>query len=398
MIFAELLPLAFSRLAASRLRALLTMLGVIIGVGAIVALVSVAQGATSGITNLIEGLGVNLLQISPGASTNGFVRGAAGSATTLTIDDANALAGISGVSQIAPQASTVAVVVAGAKNTTTSITGVTPEFAPVRAYDVWRGAFISAAELDHGLRVAVVGSSTADDLGLGEGSIGSRITVGGVPFTVVGILQPKGILDDQVMVPLTTLRDYFVASKSLSAISVSVVHPEDIPLTKFAIREVLRQRHRLAVDAADDFTIIDQAQLLSAFGTITGFLSLLLAGIASISLLVGGIGIMNIMLVSVRERTREIGIRKAVGARGRDILVQFLVEALVLSLTGGLIGVAFGVGVSAVIGALAGWGLNVSAETIALAVGFSLVVGVVFGVWPARQAARLDPIASLRYE
>jgi putative ABC transport system permease protein len=398
VIFAELIPLALSRLAASRLRALLTMLGVIIGVGAIVALVSVAQGATSGITNLIEGLGVNLLQISPGASSNGFVRGAAGSATTLTIDDANALSGIAGVSQIAPQASTVAVVVAGARNTTTSITGVTPEFAPVRAYDIWRGAFISPAELEQGLRVAVVGSSTADDLGLGEASVGSRITVGGVPFTVVGILQPKGILDDQVMVPLTALRDYFVASKSLSAISVSVVHPEDIPLTKFAIREVLRQRHKLAPMAADDFTIIDQAQLLSAFGTITGFLSLLLAGIASISLLVGGIGIMNIMLVSVRERTREIGIRKAVGARGRDILIQFLVEALVLSLTGGLIGVAFGVGASAVIGAIAGWGLNVSAETIALAVGFSLVVGVVFGVWPARQAARLDPIASLRYE
>ncbi len=398
MIFAELIPLAFSRLAASRLRALLTMLGVIIGVGAIVALVSVAQGATSGITNLIEGLGVNLLQISPGASTNGFLRGAAGSATTLTIDDAQALAGIDGVSQIAPQASTVAVVVAGGNNTTTTITGVTPEFAAVRAYDMYQGAFISPAELDRGLRVAVLGSATADDLGLGASAVGSQITVGGVPFRVVGILQPKGILDDQVLVPLPALRDYFVAGKSLSAISVSVVHPATIPLTKFQIREVLRQRHKLADGTADDFTIIDQAQLLSAFGTITGFLSLLLAGIASISLLVGGIGIMNIMLVSVRERTREIGIRKAVGARGRDIMVQFLVEALVLSLTGGLIGVAFGVAASAVIGSLAGWGLNVSAGTIGLAVGFSLAVGVVFGVWPARQAARLDPITALRYE
>ena len=398
MIFAELIPLAFSRLTASRLRAVLTMLGVIIGVGAIVALVSVAQGATSGITNLIEGLGVNLLQVSPGASTNGFLRGAAGTATTLTIDDANAIAGISGVSQVAPQASTVAVVVAGGSNTTTSITGVTPEFAPVRAYDIWRGSFISEAELARGLRVAVLGSATADDLGLGAASVGSSVTVGGVPFTVVGILQPKGILDDQVLIPLTTLRDYLVAGKSLSAVSVSVVHPADIPLVKFQIRELLRQRHGLAAGAADDFTIIDQAQLLSAFGTITGFLSLLLAGIASISLLVGGIGIMNIMLVSVRERTREIGIRKAVGARGRDILVQFLVEALVLSLSGGLVGVVFGVGASALIGAIAGWGLNVSASTVALAVGFSLAVGVVFGVWPARQAARLDPIDALRYE
>ena len=398
MIFAELIPLAMSRLAAARLRALLTMLGVIIGVGAIVALVSVAQGATSGITNLIEGLGVNLLQISPGASTSGFLRGAAGTATTLTIDDASAMAGIDGVSQVAPQASTVAVVVAGGRNTTTTITGVTPEFAPVRAYDIWRGSFISAAELDSGLRVAVLGSSTADDLGLAEGSIGSKVTVGGVPFTLVGILQPKGILDDQVLVPLTTLRDYFLPGKSLSAISVSVVHPASIPLVKLQIRELLRQRHQLAPDAADDFTIIDQAQLLSAFGTITGFLSLLLAGIASISLLVGGIGIMNIMLVSVRERTREIGIRKAVGARGRDILVQFLVEALLLSLAGGLTGVLFGVAASALIGQIAGWGLNVSASTVALALGFALAVGVVFGVWPARQAARLDPIDALRYE
>ena len=398
MIFAELIPLAFSRLAASRLRAVLTMLGVIIGVGAIVALVSVAQGATSGITNLIEGLGVNLLQISPGASTNGFLRGAAGSATTLTIDDANALAGVAGVSQVAPQASTIAVVVAGSANTTTTITGITPEFATVRAYDIYQGAFISPAELERGLRVAVLGSATADDLGLGPQAIGTQITVGGVPFRVVGILQPKGILDDQVLVPLPALRDYFVAGKSLTAISVSVNHPADIALTKFAIREALRQRHGLTGTAADDFTIIDQAQLLSAFGTITGILSLLLAGIASISLLVGGIGIMNIMLVSVRERTREIGIRKAVGARGRDILVQFLVEALVLSVTGGLIGVALGIGLAAVIGSFAGWGVNVSIGTIVLALGFSLAVGVVFGVWPARQAARLDPITALRYE
>jgi putative ABC transport system permease protein len=396
--WAELVPLAISRLAAARMRALLTMLGVIIGVASIVALVSVAQGATSGITNLIEGLGTNLLSISPGANRFGFVRGAGGSADTLTIDDAEAIAQVEGVAQVAPQVSTMAVVVAGSSNTTTTVSGITPAFMPVRAYEIWRGSFVSPAEYAAGLRVAVLGSTTADALRLGASAVGSDINVGGVPFRVIGILQPKGILDDQVYIPLPAMRDYFVAGHSLQSLSVSTEHADQIPLTKFRISELLRARHGIGQGDEADFTIIDQAQLLSAFGTITGFLSLLLAGIASISLLVGGIGIMNIMLVSVRERTREIGIRKAVGARGRDILAQFLVEALVLSLAGGLLGIVFGVAASALIGALAGWGLNLSLTTILMAVGFSLVVGVIFGVWPARQAARLDPITALRYE
>ncbi len=398
MIWAELIPLAISRLGAARTRALLTMLGIIIGVGSIIALVSVAQGATSGITNLIEGLGANLLNISPGASTNGFIRGVGGSVDTLTVDDADAIARLDGVDQVAPQVATSAVVVAGDRNTATTVAGITPAFAPVRAYEIWNGAFISEAAYSAALRVAVLGSATADALHLDESAVGTDINVGGVPFRVVGILQPKGILDDQVLIPLSTLRDHFVAGSSLQSISVSADHAEDIPLTKFRITQLLRERHGIADGEEDDFTVIDQAQLRSAFGTITGFLSLLLAGIASISLLVGGIGIMNIMLVSVRERTREIGIRKAIGARGRDILAQFLVEALVLSLVGGLIGVVFGVAISALIGALAGWGLNVSLPTIVIALGFSIAVGVIFGVWPARQAARLDPITALRYE
>jgi putative ABC transport system permease protein len=394
----ELLPLALSRLAASKMRAALTMLGVIIGVGAIVALVSVAQGATSGITNLIEGLGTNLISVSPGANNTGFVRGAAGSADTLTLADAEAIASVDNVDQVAPQVSTVAVVVAGDSNTTTTVSGITPEYQKVRAYDIQRGAFITGPASEAGLRVAVIGSATAEALKLDESAVGADILVGGVPFRVIGVLQPKGILDDQVFIPLSTLRDHFVAGDAVQSISVSAADPEAIPLTKVAISNLLRARHGIPDGAEDDFTVIDQAQLLSAFGTITGFLSLLLAGIASISLLVGGIGIMNIMLVSVRERTREIGIRKAIGARNRDILLQFLVEALVLSLAGGLIGIAFGVAASAAIGVLAGWGLNISLQTIALAVGFSLAVGVVFGVWPARQAARLDPIEALRYQ
>jgi len=400
--YLELVQLAMSRLAAARLRAVLTMLGVIIGVGSIVALVSVAQGATSGITNRIESLGTNLLTVQPGSATSGFVRQGAGSATTLTLADSEAIASVAGVAAVAPQVSTQALVVAGTKNTTTSVVGTTADFLAVRTYEVWQGSFLTDVANRESLRVAVLGSTTADDLGLGKDAIGTDILVGGIPFRVVGILQAKGTSgafsqDDQVLVPIATAQRYFVSGTKVRSIAVSVGSSDQIALTKARLTAVLQQRHGTN-GTNDDFNISDQAQLLSTFSSVTGLLTLLLAGIASISLIVGGIGIMNIMLVSVRERTREIGIRKAIGARGSDILLQFMVEALVLSLLGGLIGIILGVAASAVIAALAGWGFSFSPITVVVAVGFSLVVGVVFGVWPARQAARLDPITALRYE
>ncbi len=402
MRYLELVQLAVSRLAAARLRALLTMLGVIIGVGSIVALVGVAQGATSGITSRIESLGTNLLTVQPGSATSGFVRQGAGSATTLTLADARAIAQLTDVAAVAPQVSTQAVVVAGGENTTTSIVGTTADYLGVRTYSIWQGSFLTGVADDHALRVAVLGSTTADDLGLGADAIGTDILVGGVPFRVVGILQAKGTSsgtseDDQVLIPISTAQRYFVSGTTVRSIAVSVESADAIDLTKAEMTALLQQRH--GTDGTnDDFNIADQAQLLDTFSSVTGLLTLLLGGIASISLVVGGIGIMNIMLVSVRERTREIGIRKAIGARGSDILLQFLVEALVLSLVGGLIGIAVGVAASAVIGALAGWGFQFNPLTVVIAVGFSLAVGVVFGVWPARQAARLDPITALRYE
>jgi putative ABC transport system permease protein len=394
--------LAISRLGTSRLRAVLTMLGVIIGVGSIVALVAVAQGATSGITDRIQGLGTNLLTVSPGATRNGFTRGAAGSATTLTIDDASALTALTGVAAVEPEVDTQKAVIAGLQNTTTSIVGTTPAFPTVRSYTMWVGSFLNQAAVDQHLRVAVLGATTADDLSLDESSIGSDIQIGGLPFRVVGILQPKGSSgpvsqDDQILIPISTAQRYFVSGDSVRSIGVSVANADEIDATQALMTVTLEQRH--GTDGTnDDFSIQSQAQLLDTFSSVTGFLTLLLAGIASISLVVGGIGIMNIMLVSVRERTREIGIRKAVGARNGDILFQFLVEALVLSLLGGVIGIVLGVAASAAIGAIAGWGFVFSPLTVLVAVGFSLLVGVVFGVWPARQAARLDPIASLRYE
>ncbi len=399
----ELVRLALSRLGSSRLRAALTMLGVIIGVASVVSLVAVGQGATSGITKQLQGLGTNLLTVNPGATTTGFTRGAAGSANTLTIADAQAIAGLAGVSAVEPEISTSQFVVAGSENTTTSIIGTTGGYTTVRNFDVWQGSTLNDAAVDADLHEAVLGATTADDLGLTAGSIGSTITIGGLPFRVVGILQAKGSTgptsqDDQILVPYTTVQDEFVPGDNVRTIGISVASADQIDAVKAEITTLLETRHNIAIGGTDDFTIADQAQLLTTVGGVSDLLTLLLAGIASISLLVGGIGIMNIMLVSVRERTREIGIRKAIGARGRDILAQFLVEALVLSVLGGVFGIILGVAVSYLIGTLAGWGFVFSPVTPLVAVLFSLLVGVVFGVWPARQAARLDPIVALRYE
>jgi putative ABC transport system permease protein len=399
----DLLRLALARLAVGRMRAALTMLGVIIGVASVIALVAVGQGASSGITTRLQGLGTNLLTVTPGATSTGGTRGALGSATTLTLADASAVAAVPGVAAVAPEISTQGVVIAGTLNTTTSIVGTTPEYLTVRAYDLWVGSFLTQPANDNSLRVAVLGATTADDLGLDQTSIGSDISIGGLPFELIGILQAKGSTglgnaDDMAIIPITTAQHYFIGSTNVRDISVSVADATQMDSTSAQIETLLRGRHNLTAEDADDFTIGNQAQLVSAVSSVGDTLTLLLAGIASISLVVGGIGIMNIMLVSVRERTREIGIRKAIGARGRDILAQFLVEALALSLLGGFIGVVIGLGASLAIDSAAGWHFTFNPLTVIIALGFSAVVGVVFGVWPARQAARLDPIAALRYE
>ena len=394
MSLLELLRLAMSRLRTSRMRAALTMLGVIIGVASVVALVSVGQGTTSSITTRLSALGTNLLTISPTNNTT---------TNKLSLDDATAIAALPSIGGVAPEISTSLTVLAGTTSTSTTVVGTTPAYPTVRAYDVWQGSFLTDASLAGNLRVAVLGATTAANLGLGASDIGTRISVGGLPFQVIGILQPKGGSgfqnpDDMVIVPIGVVQKYFVSGDTVRTIGVSVSDPAEMSNATTAITALLRDRHDLASTATADFNVFDQTQLLAAASSITETLTLLLGGIASISLIVGGIGIMNIMLVSVRERTREIGIRKAVGARGRDILAQFLVEALTLSLLGGLIGIVVGLVVSALIGQLAGWGFTFSPATVAVAVAFSLAVGVVFGVWPARQAARLDPITALRYE
>jgi len=400
MKLADLLQLALSRLSTGKLRTALTMLGVIIGVASVVALVSVAQGATKGISDRLQNLGTNLVTVSPGFTRTGATRGAIGSATTLTLDDSNALTSLSGVAAVAPQLTTNKLVVAGSQNETARIVGTTPGYLSVFAYQMWAGSFINEAAIDNKLRVAVIGATTADNLSLTEASVGTTINIGGLPFVLIGILQPKGGTgnsDDQIVVPFSTVRELFVGSNSVSSIGLSAKSQEDIAAVTSEITATLEQRHNITT-GVDDFNITSQAQLLGTVSSVSDVLTILLAGIASISLLVGGIGIMNIMLVSVRERTREIGIRKAIGARGRDILSQFLVEALALSLAGGFIGILVGVVASLAIGTYAGWGFVFNPGTVVVAVGFSLLVGIIFGVWPASQAARLDPVVALRYE
>jgi putative ABC transport system permease protein len=391
----EMIRLALSRLRTARIRAALTMLGVIIGVASVVALVGVGQGTTSQIRSQLNSLGTNLLTISP--------TGRNGSSTTLSLADADAISQLDGVAAVEPELSTSGTLAAGTTTTTTTIIGTSTAYMSVRAYDMWQGTFLTDAS-ESGLRQVVLGATVATNLGLTAEAVGSDVSINGLPFQVIGIMQPKGGSgfqdpDNEVLIPIATAEKYFVGSGgSVRTIGLSVSPSADMTAVSDSITSLLETRHGIAAGGTDDFSIITQAQLLQTAATISGTLELLLGGIASISLVVGGIGIMNIMLVSVRERTREIGIRKAIGARARDILSQFLIEALTLSLLGGLIGIAIGLLVSATIARFAGWTFTVDPKTIALATVFSLVVGIVFGVWPARQAARLDPIAALRYE
>ena len=399
----DLLQLALGRLGTGKLRTALTMLGVIIGVASVVALVAVGQGATSGITNRLAGLGTNLLTVNAGSSVSGFTRGAAGSSTTLTLTDATSLRSLSGVEAVAPELSTQKLVIAGTKNTTTTIIGTTPDYPTVRAYTMWQGSFLTQASIDAGLRVAVLGATTADDLGLGASSIGTTVAIGGLPFQVVGIMQPKGGTgfaspDDEILIPVSTANALLVGGSSVRSVGVSVASPDQMNTVTAEITAALRTRHGLTGTAANDFTVQNQDQLLATVSSVTTLLSVLLAGIASISLIVGGIGIMNIMLASILERIKEIGVRRALGATQKDILFQFLSEAVLISVAGGTAGIIVGVAISYGIEHFAAIKTVVSFASVAVAFGVSCAVGLAFGIVPAHRAAQQDPITCLRYE
>ncbi|PIW13638.1 MAG: multidrug ABC transporter substrate-binding protein [Armatimonadetes bacterium CG17_big_fil_post_rev_8_21_14_2_50_66_6] len=405
----EAVRVALSGLRSNKLRSALTCLGVIIGVGAVIAMIAMGQGASADVQERIQSMGTNLLIVWPGQARQGRVWGGVGSQDSLSSDDGVAIAKeCKSVSKSAPVVQGQEQIKAGNANSYVGITGSTSDWPSVQNYEVERGRFFNAMENRTNRKVAVIGATTRNNLFPNSDPIGKKIQVRNMHFLVIGLLKPKGGSDwhdpdDVVVIPLGTfLRRLGGGTKGgkdvVNRIYVEASGPRQIVLAQAEIEQLLRRRHRILTPADDDFNVRTQTEILGQFEGTSKTFTLLLAGIAAVSLLVGGIGIMNIMLVSVTERTREIGIRKAIGATGRDILLQFLVESVVLSVIGGLIGIGLGVGGARMLSKFAGWRTLVSPQSIVMAFCFAAGVGVFFGIYPAQKAAALDPIEALRYE
>ena len=413
MNLSQSLLIAWESISGNKMRSLLTVLGIIIGVAAVIAMLSIGRGAQASIRTQIESNGTNLLFIRPGNFQQGGVASAAGSAATLTLDDAEALRNAPSVLGVAPEVDGRAQVAYLGQNANTRLVGVTPEYAAVRNFQVAEGDFISDANVVAHSSVVVLGSAVAENLfGGTTGIVGQSIRLSGQPYRVIGVLVSKGGTgfanqDDQVLIPLTTAQSRvlgasrFRGASTIGVINVQAASAEVVPQAMQEVTEILEGRHRTTPDT-DDFTVQNQQDALNTITQVTNVLTLFLSGIAAISLVVGGIGIMNIMLVSVTERTREIGIRKAVGARRRDILIQFLVEAALLSVFGGAAGITLGWLIALVMGRIQLGGTSVQPlvglDTVLLASIFSIVVGLFFGIYPAMRAAALQPVEALRYE
>ena len=410
MSLGALLRLALRALAVNKLRSALTMLGIIIGVGAVIVMIAVGSGAQARVEEQIRALGSNLLLVMSGATTSGGVRLGFGSGFTLSEDDAAAINRDIPEALAAPALRGGAQVVWGNTNWSTQIFGVTPEYLDARQWLLASGRVFEPAETAGAGKVAILGQTVAKQLFGSADPLDQVIRIKRVPFTVIGVLEAKGQSmlghdqDDLVLMPIKTARSRVLGTasaakqRSVGTIWVKVAEGYDTRAAEEQVRSLLRQRHRLQPGADDDFSLRNLAEVMAAQEASSRVLTLLLAAVASVSLVVGGIGIMNIMLVSVTERTREIGLRMAVGARTRDILGQFLVEAVTLSLIGGIAGVTIGLGASYAIAGFAGWRILIAPEAVALAVAFAFAIGVFFGFYPARKAARLNPVEALRFE
>jgi putative ABC transport system permease protein len=410
----ETFTIALASLASNKLRTLLTALGIIIGVAAVVALMAIGRGTQETITASITANGANLLTVRGGASNSGSVRGQVGSSQTLTIDDAEALAdpqNVPSASLVSPEYSSNAQIVAGSQNVNAQVTGATAAYLEVHNTAVADGEFISDADHASVANVAVLGANVATTLFPDGDTLGQAVRISGQRFRVVGVLEAKGgsgfgSTDDGVFVPLSTAQRKLFGGRAIqggaalvSSIAVQAQDAESVTAALSEIQQTLREQHDLLADgSADDFSVINQQDILASVTQTTQTLTLFLAAIAAISLFVGGIGIMNIMLVSVRERTREIGLRKAIGARENDILMQFMFEALTISLLGALIGLALGIAIALAVSASGLITAVPSVDAALLAIGFAMTVGLFFGIAPAQSAAKLDPIDALRYD
>jgi putative ABC transport system permease protein len=407
MLFGEILSVALEALRANKLRSFLTMLGIVIGVSAVIAMVALGRGAQRSVNERIAALGTTLLTVQPGQA-----RGAGGVASSsdravLTLDDATAVEQrAEHVIAVQPEMSRQMQVQYRDQNTNTTVAGVTANYLEVRKFTLDAGRMFSSVDDAARRRVAVLGSEVVLDLGAtsADALVGDEVRIGGIQFQVIGVLASKGQgggffnPDDQVLIPIQTARYRLMGNDNLRSINVLSTSEADIPFTMAEVQKILRREHRLRAGQEDDFRIRSQADFLTTLGETTQVFTLLLAGIAAVSLLVGGIGIMNIMLVSVTERTREIGVRKALGATKANILVQFVIEALVLCLLGGAVGILLGATAAYILHRTLNWTTSVDGTAVVVAFIFSAAVGLLFGVWPARRAAALDPIESLRYE
>ena len=402
----ETLAVALTALRANKLRSILTMLGVVIGVAAVIAMVAIGRGAQQAVNARISALGTTLISISPGQI---FGQGVASSTdrAPLKISDADALVQHGTyLAAVEPEMQKQAQVQYLNKNATTSIIGTTANYPEVRKYSIAAGRMFTDAEVNGTRLVAVLGNTVVQNLGAADGSelAGQNVRIQGIQFQVVGTLAPKGQgasfgdPDDQVLIPITTARFQIVGADRLRTINVLAPSDSEVTITMADAEKILRREHRLRPSQGDDFTLRSQSDFLNTLGETTQTFAYLLAGIAAVSLLVGGIGIMNIMLVSVTERTREIGVRKALGATRLNIMLQFLIEAVVLCMLGGIGGILLGGGGALIMTRVANWNASVSLGAVFLALGFSAAVGVIFGVWPARRAASLNPVEALRYE
>ena len=409
----RLLIEALENLSANKLRSMLTVLGIVIGVAAVIAMLSIGRGAEASITSRIESMGTNLVYVTPGSTSQSGVRSAVGSAGTLTLDDAEALASLPDVVAIASVTDSMAQLVYQGQNTRTRLMGVTPGYETVSSLTLADGVFISDANQSGRSLVVVLGSSVAETLfGTTSGVVGQKVRLNGQPYKVIGVLESKGGTgfmnqDDQVFIPLSTALYRLVGGarfRGSSVISQITIKASSVDAVDQVVNDVtptMRELHE-TVEGADDFTVTSQEATLDAATQVTDTLTIFLGGIAGISLMVGGIGIMNIMLTTVTERTHEIGLRKAIGARRQDILLQFLVESMVLSLIGGLIGAVFGWGIAQMMGQVQISGSTITPvvglDSVLLATLFSMAVGLFFGIYPATRAARLQPVEALRYE